>query len=145
MTSNPGVVTPIRPAARPGFPDTNALDDIQALLSSPDHPHAEDAIAEIRQIIGQTGRSLVTPRLLNAETGTESNGLPYAVIDAEGVSIRVAQHPDSGGIHVRISVQDANDEASLAVTVNDEHVFDSRDSHSPASPFVPDGGQHEQS
>jgi hypothetical protein len=126
MTRNPAVVTPLRPAARPGLPDTNALDDIQALLASRDRPRGEDAITEIREIIRMTGRSLVTPRLFSAETGTGSDGLPYAHIGAEGVVIRADQRPDADGVHVGISARDAREEAGLTVTVGGRHVFGSR-------------------
>ena len=109
-TAVPGALSA---ASLPTYSDTQAMDDIQALLTSPGRSTGEAAIGEMAEIVQRTGRSIATPRLMVLKLGIGKNGLPYAVIDAEGTVIRASQDPDSGAIRVTILAMNSLDEQHL--------------------------------
>lgn len=116
--STPAATTQLSRSSRSRYGDTQAMDDIQALLTSPGRPSGEAAIDDVAEIVKLTGRSMATPRLLALKQGTEKNGLPYAVINAEGTVIRASQDPDTGAIRVTILTMNSHDEQHLRVEVD---------------------------
>lgn len=106
----------------PPYSDTQAMDDIQALLTSPGRPEGEAAIDAVAEIIQRTRRSMATPRLMTLNQGTGTSGLPYAFIDAEGTVIRVSQDPDTGALRVTITAMNRLDEQGLRVDVDGQQL-----------------------
>jgi hypothetical protein len=122
MNDTPPAVTRLRPMRSQNGADTAAMDDIQALLASPDRLPSDLAIEAITEIVQHTGRSLVTPRIFTVAVHDDARGLPYALVDAEGISVRVGQDPDSGGVRVGIQTASDAEYSGLTIHVNGMHI-----------------------
>ena len=109
---------PAVPLSAPGrspYGDTQAMDDVQALVTSPGRPKGEDAVDEVTEIVRRTGRSTATPRLMTVHQDTGRNGLPCVFISAEGTAIRVSQDPGTGALRITLMVLNTLDEQHLQV------------------------------
>lgn len=120
--SSPAASLPVS-SLSPSYSDTQAMDDIQALLTSPSQSKGEATLDEVAEIVRRTKRSMATPRLMVVNHGTGKNGLPYAFIDAEGTVIRASQDPDTGTLRVTVEALNRLDEEQLRVDVNGQRVM----------------------
>jgi len=110
--------TPIRqgPAARYG--DTQAVNDIHALLTTPAGLTADEVAAAVSDIIARTGRSLARARMILAEVAEDTYGMPVARVDADGTVTLVSQDPHGPGVLIRVTTSDAAEAAGLVITVD---------------------------
>lgn len=116
---NPSAPHPAPPVSlEPEYTDTQAMDDIQALITSRGRPKGDDAIEEVTEIIERTGRAIVTPRIFQVAQAPKEDGLPSVSITAEGTYILVEQNPDTDSIDVRIHTISGHDERHLLVKLN---------------------------
>lgn len=110
-------VTRLRPREQPGYPDSAALNDIHALLttSSPAEP---ELVADIGQILARTGRPMVRGRDIAASTSQSRIGWPIAHIDAEDTSVTIRQDPAGAGLLIKIITRTAAERDALTVTLD---------------------------
>jgi hypothetical protein len=118
MTDNATPLTELRATPPPAYSDTDSLNDIQALLTSPHSPRGVDAVDSIGDIVARTGRSLIRARIITPSVGTDKRGLPFAFIDADGTYVRVSQNADSPGIRVEIWTVSDTGTSGLVLNVN---------------------------
>jgi hypothetical protein len=111
-------VTPVRqgPAARYG--DTQAVNDIHALLTAPGGLTSEEVTAAVADIIARTGRSLARARMILAEVAEDTYGMPVARVDADGTVVLVSQDPDGPGVLIQVATGDAAEAAGLVITID---------------------------
>lgn len=105
------------------YSDTQAVDDVQALLTNPGRPRGEDAVDEVTEIVRRTGRSAAIPRIMVVQQGTGRNGLPCTFISAEGTAIRISQDPDTGALRVGIPIMNSLDEQHLEIEVGGQQLL----------------------
>jgi hypothetical protein len=118
MTENAAPVTQLQATPSPAYSDTDAVDDIQTLLTSPRGPHGLDAVDGIADIVARTGRSLIPARIITPSAGTDKRGLPVAFADADGTCVRVSQNPHSPGIRVDVWTMNDTETSGLVLNVN---------------------------
>jgi hypothetical protein len=106
-------VNPLRPA-RP-YSDTDALNDIHALLTSPAAP--ADVLQDVAAILARAGRPLFPSRVITATVADDPHGMPVARIEAEGTTIAISQAKNDSGLCIHIAPRDAAEEAALTIAV----------------------------
>lgn len=104
----------ISPPARP-YSDTDALNDIHALLTSPVAP--DGVLQDLATILARTGRPLSPSRVITATVEDDPHGMPVARVEAEGTTICISQAQNDSGLRVHISPRDAAEEAYLTITL----------------------------
>jgi len=106
-------VTPLRPARL--YSDTDALNDIHALLTSPTAP--ADALQDVAAILARAGRPLFPSRVITATVTGDPHGMPIARVEAEGTTIDVSQAKNDSGLRIHIAPRDGAEEAALTISV----------------------------
>ncbi len=111
-------VTPLRPRASSGYTDTAALNDIHTLLTTAEPGNA--ALADIAQILGRTGRTMVRVRDIDVTTTETVLGWPVACVDAGDTSVFTRQAPGGAGLLIEICTKSAAEHGALTVTLDGE-------------------------
>lgn len=70
-------ITPLRAALAPAYSDTDALNDIHAIVTTPSL--SLTALAEVAEVVTRTGRPLTPIRDIEAHTTQTELGLPGGV------------------------------------------------------------------
>lgn len=114
MTSH--TVTPLRPRAVPVYTDTNALNDIHALLTTASPGDA--TLADVAQILARTGRPLVAARDIEITMTETALGWPVACAQAGDTSVFVRQALSGPGLLIEICAKNDTERDGLAVTLD---------------------------
>jgi len=110
-------VIPFRPRRQSGYADTEALNDIHALLTSPSRG-SSDRLADVGLILARTGRPMVRGRDIDASTSLSPTGWPVARVDAEDTTVTVRQDPSGSGLLIEITTSTAAEREGLMVTLD---------------------------
>jgi hypothetical protein len=100
-------VVPIRPGLTARYGDTQAMNDIHALLTGVARLAGAEAAACVAEIVARTGRRLDPARLISAEVTSDRHGMPVARVDADGTVILVGQNLCGPGALVRVTTRNA--------------------------------------
>lgn len=109
-------VTPLRPRAAPRYSDTAALNDIHAILTTPDPGHA--ALAEIADVVARTGRPLVAARDIEISATETALGWPVACTQSSDTAVYDRQEPSGPGLRVEITTETDAEARALTVTLD---------------------------
>jgi hypothetical protein len=132
MTDSTPAAAPSR--SSPPYSDTQAMDDIQALLTSPTRSRGEDAVDELAEIVQRTGRSMAMPRLIRVRQITGEDGLPQVLIVAGDTHIDAWQDPGTDAIGISVLTTSRHDQQHLRIEVNGQEVVPGhRDAEGPDS------------
>jgi hypothetical protein len=109
-------VTPLRPRASRAYTDTDALNDIHALLTatSPD----DATLADVAQILVRTGRPLVAVRDIEITMTETALGWPVACAQSDDTSVFIRQAPASSGLLIEICSRTDTEYDGLTVTLD---------------------------
>jgi hypothetical protein len=111
-------VVPIRPGLTARYGDTQAMNDIHALLTGATLLAGDEAAACVAEIVARTGRRLDPARAITAEVTSDRHGTPVARVDADGTIILVGQDPDGPGALIQVTTRDPAEAAGLVITVD---------------------------
>jgi hypothetical protein len=114
MTVRP--VTPLRPRAPAAYTDTQALNDIHALITAGDP--GDGALADIAQILARTGRPIVAARDIEISATETALGWPVACAQAGDTSVFIRQAPAGSGLLIEIYAKTDAERDGLAVTLD---------------------------
>jgi hypothetical protein len=114
MTSH--TVTPLRPRAVPVYTDTDALNDIHALLTTTSPGDA--TLADVAQILTRTGRPLVAARDIEITMTETALGWPVACAEAGDTSVFVRQAHNGPGLLIEICTKNDTERDGLAVNLD---------------------------
>jgi hypothetical protein len=110
------VVVPLRPAARPGYTDTAALNDIHAVLTTTEP--GDGTLADIAVILARAGRPMVRARDIEISTTETALGWPVACVQAGDTSVYIRQDPSGPGLLTEICTKSAAEHDALTVTLD---------------------------
>jgi hypothetical protein len=111
-------VVPIRPGLTARYGDTQAMNDIHALLTGATLLTGDEAAACVAEIVARTGRRLDPARTITAEVTSDRHGTPVAWVDADGTIVLVGQDPDGPGALIQVTTRDPAEAAGLVITVD---------------------------
>jgi hypothetical protein len=118
MTDTVAPVVPIRPGLAARYGDTQAMNDIHALVTALAGLTDGEVAASVREIVARTGRPLARARMITAEVTEDRHGIPAALVDADGTVVAVGQDPDGPGVLVQVATHDEAESAGLVVTID---------------------------
>jgi hypothetical protein len=118
MTDKRASVTPIRPDSKSSYGDTDAMNDIQALITSQDVPNADEVAALVTEIVARTGRPLARARVITAEVSCDRYGMPVALVEAGGTTVSAGQDPHGPGVLIEVTASGPGEADALVVSVN---------------------------
>jgi len=104
------------PAA--GYDDTQAMNDVHALVTGLAEISDNQVASSVREIVARTGRPLYRARMITAAMTEDRHGMPAAEVDADGIVISVGQDPDGPGALVQIMTGDAAERSALVVVID---------------------------
>ena len=111
-------VSLIRPGPAARYDDTQAMNDIHALVTGLEGLTDGEIAASVGAIVARTGRPLVRARMITAEVTEDRRGMPTALVDTDGAVVAVSQDPDGPGVLVQVTTRDAAESAGLVVTID---------------------------
>ena len=97
----------IRPGPGPRYNDTQAMNDIHALLTGLEGLTDSEVAASVGEIVARTGRPLVRARMTTAEVTLDRHGMPTALVATVGTVVVFRQDPDGPGVLVQVPTRDA--------------------------------------
>jgi len=100
MSDTLAPVVPIRPGLAARYGDTQAMNDIHALITSATPLTADEATACVAEVTG------------------DRHGTPVAQVDADGTVVLVGQDPHGPGVLVQVTTRDPAEAAGLVITVD---------------------------
>ena len=109
---------PTRPGLAARFDDTQAMNDIHALVTALDGLTDGEVAASVGEIVARTGRPLVRARMITAEVTEDRHGMPAALVDTDGTVVAVGQDPGGPGVLVQVTTRDAAESAGLVVAID---------------------------
>jgi len=109
-------VTPLRPRAASGYTDTDALNDIHALLTTTSPGGA--TLADVAQLLARTGRPLVAARDIEITMTETPLGWPAACAQSGDTSVVIRQAPGGPGLLVEIRARTGTERDGLTVTLD---------------------------
>jgi hypothetical protein len=118
MSDTLAPVVPIRPGLTARYGDTQAMNDIHALLTGAVRLTGDEAAACVAEIVARILRRLDPARTVTAEMTSDRHGTPVARVDANGTIVLVGQDPDGPGALVQVSTRDPAEAAGLVITVD---------------------------
>jgi len=118
MTDTVAPVVPIRPGLAARYGDTQAMNDIHALLTGSTAFTGDEAAACVAEIVARTGRRLDPARTITAEVSEDGHGIPAARVDADGTVILAGQDPGGPGVLIQVTTRDPAEAAGLVITVD---------------------------
>lgn len=101
------------PAA--GYDDTQALNDIHALLANPARPAPHDALRDLASILARIGRASWPSGMITAVVGDDAHGMPVARIDADMTQVFI--HPNGPGLLIHLAPRDQVDADAPEISV----------------------------
>ncbi len=110
-------VTPLRPRAGLDYSDTDALNDIQVILTR-HRPGGEAVMAELADVLARTDRPLVPVRDIETSSTETAQGWPVACTDAGDTTVFVRQEPAGPGLLVEITTKTATEADALTVVLD---------------------------
>jgi hypothetical protein len=110
--------TPLRLVTEPGYGDTAALNDIQAILSRTARPDAEIVLSEIADVLTRAGRPPAASRDIEVRTEENAWGWPVARVEAGDTTVLVGQKPAGPGLLIEITSRSAAEAEALSVTLD---------------------------
>jgi hypothetical protein len=118
MSDTLAPAVPIRPGLVARYGDTQAINDIHALLTGAVRLTGDEAAACVAEIVARTGRRLDPARAVTAEVTSDKHGTPVARAGADGTIVPAGQDPDGPGTLVRVTTRDQAEAAGLVITVD---------------------------
>jgi len=109
-------ITPLPARGPGGYSDTAAMNDIHALLTTPDP--STGALADIALILARTGRPMVRVRDIEVSSIETALGWPVACTNAGDTTVYVRQAPAGTGLLVEICTKTAAERDALTVTLD---------------------------
>lgn len=109
-------VTPLRAAPAPAYSDTDALNDIHAIVTTPSL--SLTALAEVAEAVTRTGRPLAAVRDIEVHTTETELGWPVACTHAGDTTVAVRQDPTGPGLLVEITTETAAEAAALTLVLD---------------------------
>jgi hypothetical protein len=109
-------MTRLRPVPALPYSDTAALNDIHAILTTPDPGQA--ALADIAEVVARTGRPLVAARDIEISTTETALGWPVACAQAGDATVYVRQESTGPGLRVEITTKTDAEVGALTVTLD---------------------------
>ncbi len=109
-------VTPLQPRAAAAYTDTDALNDIHALLTTTSPGNA--TLADVAQILARTGRPLVAARDIEIIMTETALGWPVACAQAGDTSVFIRQAPGGSGLLIEICTKTDGERDGLTVTLD---------------------------
>jgi hypothetical protein len=120
-------VVPLRRAAQRGYSDTDALNDIHALIT---REPGDGALADIAVIVTRTGRPMAAARDIEICATETALGWPVACAQAGDASVFIRQAPAGTGLLVEICTKTDAEHDALTITLDGATLHPAR----------PDGG-----
>jgi len=108
----------IRPGPAARYDDTQAMNDIHALITAMEALTDGEVAASVGEIVARTGRPLAPARMITAEVTEDRHGMPTALVDADGAVVAVGQDPGGPGVLVQVTTRDAAESAGLVVAID---------------------------
>jgi hypothetical protein len=96
--------------------DTAALNDIHAILTTPDL--GQGALADIAEVVARTGRPLVAARDIEISATETALGWPVACAQTGDATVYVRQEPAGPGLRVEITTKTDAEAGALTVTLD---------------------------
>jgi len=144
MSDTVAPVMPIRPGLASWCGDTQAMNDIHAVLTAASRLAPDEAAACIAEIVARTGRRLDPARAITAEVTSDRHGMPIAWIDADGTVVLAGQDPDGAGVLIQVTTRDAAEAAALVITIDGRSSVSAvRPGHPGQAPLRPVPGRDE--
>ena len=109
----------IRPGSAARYDDTQAMNDIHALVTGLEGLTDGETAASVGEIVARTGRPPVRARMITASVTEDRHGMPAALVDTDGAVVAVSQDPDGPGVRVQVTTRDAAESAGLVVTIDE--------------------------
>ena len=107
MTASPGMAA--------GHDDTQALNDIHAMLTSPARPAPGGALRNIASILARPGRPPWPSRIIIAFAGDDAHGMPAARIDPDRTQVLIM--PNGPGLLIHLTPRDQVDAEALKISL----------------------------
>ena len=123
-------VTPLRHRAERTYSDTDAVNDIHAIVTTPSL--SLTALAEVADVVTRTGRPLVPVRDIETSQTETALGWPVACTQAGDTAVYVRQDPAGPGLRVEITTKTAAEAAALTVTLDGSTVHPNGQAPEPA-------------
>ena len=108
----------IRPGPAARYDDTQAMNDIHALITAMEALTDGEVAASVGEIVARTGRPLAPARMITAEVTGDRHGMPAALVDTDGTVVAVGQDPGGPGVLVQVTNLDAAESAGLVVAID---------------------------
>lgn len=121
-----------RLSLEPGYSDTQAMDDIQSLITSRDRSQGEDAIDEVGEIVERTGRAVITPRVFEVAQAPKEDELPSVTVTAEGTYVIVEHAADTNSIGIAVYTMNSHDQRNLRIKVNGQRLMPTAENNADA-------------
>jgi hypothetical protein len=116
MEETLALVALIRPGLVARYGDTQAMNEIHALVTGLEWLTGDEVAASVAEIVARTGRPLVRARMITAEVTEDRHGMPTGLVDADGTVVVVSQDPDGPDVLVQDTTSDAAESAGLVLT-----------------------------
>jgi hypothetical protein len=113
-------VIPLRPRAVGACTDTDALNDIHALLTRTSPGDA--TLADVAHLLARTGRPLVAARDIEITMTETALGWPVACAQSGDTSVFIRQAPTGSGLLIEICAKTDTERDALTVAL-DGHVL----------------------
>ncbi len=114
------VITPLRPRGQPRYPDTAALNDIHALLTTASGDADRALLGDVAAILARSGRPMVRSRDIEADVSESAIGLSVARVAAGDTTVTVRQDPAGPGLRIEITTRTSAERDLLTVTLDDQ-------------------------
>jgi hypothetical protein len=118
MTDTLAPAVPIRVDLAARYGDTQAMNDIHALLTGSAALTGDEAAACVAEIVARTGRRLDPARTITADVSEDEHGMAAARVDADGTIVLVSQDPDGPGVLIQVTTRDPAEAVALVITVD---------------------------
>jgi hypothetical protein len=109
-------VTRLPPRVTGGYTDTDALNDIHALLTTTSSGDA--TLADVAQLLARTGRPLVAARDIEITMTETALGWPVACAEVGDTSVFIRQAPGSPDLLIEIRTKTDSERNRLIVTLD---------------------------
>lgn len=115
------VITRLRPPGQPGYTDSDALNDIHALITTTTETGREP-VGDIAAVLARTGRPPVRGRHIGTQVTESRIGWPVARVDAEDTAVVIRQDPAGPGLLIDITTTSPAERGQLTVTLDHRYL-----------------------
>jgi hypothetical protein len=109
-------VIPLRRRPAPGYSDTDAVNDIHALITRAEP--GDGALGDIAVILSRAGRPVVAGRDVEISATETALGWPVACAQAGDASVFIRQAPAGSGLLVEVVTKTAAEHDALTITLD---------------------------